>query len=232
MQAKDVMTKNVVAVRPDSDVRTIARRLIERGISAVPVVDGSGHLVGIVSEGDLLRRADSGTERRPSWWLRLLAGPEDRARDYVKSHAMRAEDVMTRDVITVAEDAPLHEIATILERQHIKRVPVVCDGQVVGIVSRANLLHGLASGAMTCAVSLSDSQLREALEKAMAEAGVRTDFMNIVVADGAVHLWGAMESEAEKQAARVAAENLPGVKGVRDETSVFPASVRAMMWAE
>lgn len=232
MEANDVMTTSVVAVGPDTDVRTIAQRLLERGISAVPVVDDSGHLLGIVSEGDLMHRPESETEGRPSWWLRLFAGSEEKARDYAKSHGKKAADVMTREITTVTEDARLDEIAATLERHRIKRVPVLRDGKLVGIVSRANLLHGLATAAATQPLRASDKQLRQDLDKAMAEAGVRTGFMNIVVADGVVHLWGAVESSAEKRAARIAAENTPGVTEVRDETNVLPASVRAVMWAE
>lgn len=232
MRAKDVMTKHIVTVSPETDVRTIARRLIERRISAVPVVDDSGRLVGLVSEGDLMRRRESGTERHASWWLRLLAGPEEQARQYTKSHGMKAADIMTRKVITVAEDMPLDEIASTLERHGIKRVPVVRDGRIVGIVSRANLLHGLAAGGVMRKVTVGDSQLREAIGKALTDAGVRTEFMNIVVADGVVHLWGAVESAAEKEAMRVAAESVPGVRGVNDEASVLPANVRSLMWAE
>src|SRR3990172_6234919 len=105
MQAKDVMTTPVVTVTLDTPVATIAKRLIKRRISAVPVAEADGQVVGIVSEGDLMRRPESGGERHPSWWLALLAEPQTQAREYVKSQGGRARDVMTRDVVTVAEDA-------------------------------------------------------------------------------------------------------------------------------
>lgn len=232
MQAKDVMTTSVVTVNPDTDVHEIARRLVERGISAVPVVDGSGRPVGIVSEGDLMRRSESGTERHPSWWLRLFASPEEKARDYVKTHGLKAQDVMTRDVVTVQEDATLDEVATMLERHRIKRVPVVRDGKLVGIVSRANLLHGLAAGVTTRPTAANDAQLRESLERVLAETGIRSQFLSVVVADGVAHLWGMVESREEKQAARVAAEGTDGVKRVVDNISVMPQVVRATLGAE
>jgi len=145
MQASDVMTTTVITVTPDTPVQEVARLLLESGISGVPVVDAQGALAGIVSEGDLIDRVDGEPgRRRRSWWLELVRPPEDQARDYLKLHGQRAQDVMTRDVVSVAEDAPLGEIARLLEKHRVKRVPVLRDGRLVGIVSRANLLHGLA----------------------------------------------------------------------------------------
>ena len=145
MRAKDVMTSPAVTVRPDATVEEVAKLLLRRAISAVPVTGEDGGLSGIVSEGDLMRRVESGTERVPSWWLRAFGDDDAAARDYAKSRGRRAADVMTREVVTVGEDATLPEIAALLERHRIKRVPVVRDARVVGIVSRANLLQGLAS---------------------------------------------------------------------------------------
>lgn len=131
MQARDVMSTNVITVQSDATVQDIAKRLVENRISAVPVVERGGRLVGIVSEGDLMRRTESGTERHPTWWLFLLAAPEETARDYVKTHGRCAVDVMTRRVITVNEDTPIQEIAETLEKNRIKRVPV-CTERVIG----------------------------------------------------------------------------------------------------
>ena len=232
MLARDVMTTNVITVGPETSVRDIARQLVTSRISAVPVVDDDGQLVGLVSEGDLMRRPETGAARHPSWWLRLLAEPETSARDYVKSHGLNARDVMTRDVVTIAEDASLEDVATLLEGYRIKRVPVVRDGKVVGIVSRANLLHGLVARGPGTAPSLDDRGLRDALDKAVADTGIRKEFINIVVNDGVVRLWGAVETNAEKQALRVAAEGTPGVKDVEDHVGVLPQMVRAVIWAE
>lgn len=126
-------------------VHPFAKLLLRRGISAVPVVDADRRVIGIVSEGDLMRRPEAGTECKPSLWLRLISSDEDAARDYVKVHGRHAADVMTRDVVTIDEETSLPEIATILEKHRIKRVPVVRGGPIVGIVSRADLLHSLAA---------------------------------------------------------------------------------------
>jgi CBS domain-containing protein len=145
MNAADVMISNVITVGPDANLQDVARGLLSNRISGMPVVAADGKLVGIISEGDLMRRAESGTERRRSWWLEMLTGREALAAQYIKEHSRKVSDVMTREVITVKPETPLNDIATLLERNGIKRVPVVKDGKVVGIVSRANLLQALAS---------------------------------------------------------------------------------------
>jgi CBS domain-containing protein len=137
------MTTQVVTVLPDTSVREVAKMLLINRISAVPVVDTEGRILGMLSEGDLMRRTETGTDEHHSWWLALFA--DLRVEAFVKSHGLHANDVMTREVISVSEDAPLDEVATLLERHRIKRVPVVRDGKLVGIVSRANLLHGLVA---------------------------------------------------------------------------------------
>lgn len=230
MKARDVMTKSVVTVRPETTVREIARRLIERNVSAVPVVDVEERVVGIVSEGDLMRRPESETERHPSWWLHLFAGAEEWAQQYVKSHGLTAADVMTRGVITASEETSMEEIATLLEKHRVKRVPIVRDGRLVGLVSRANLLHGLIAGTLGVSPTPSDAQMRQALDEALSEAGVRTDFLNVVISQGVVRLWGMVESEEEKRAAQLAAERIPGVKRVLIDADVFPADRRLRFW--
>ncbi|MBK7658131.1 MAG: CBS domain-containing protein [Betaproteobacteria bacterium] len=225
MQARDVMTSPVLTVTTDVTVQEIARLLLDRHISAVPVVDGDGILLGLVSEGDLIRRADAGTERHPSWWLGLVSDPEDDARSYLKSHGLRAGDVMTRNVVAVTEDAPIPEIAELLEKHRIKRVPVVRDGCVVGIVSRANLLQALVARPVNSAVqtSVDDRALREAVFQAVKSTGARTIFVNVLVTEGVAHLWGMAHSEAERDAMRVAAESVPGVKRVEARVTLLPA---------
>jgi len=222
MLARDVMTSPVLTVRPDVPVQEVARLLLERHISAVPVVDDAGALLGVVSEGDLMRRPESGTERHPSWWLSLLSDPEDDARQYVKSHGLRAGDVMTRRVVSVGEDAPLHEIAELLERHRIKRVPVVRDGRVVGIVSRANLLQALVAQPRASAVLADDRGLRQAVLDALNTTGARTSYVNVVVSEGVVHVWGLANSESERAAMRLAAEQVPGVKQVVERITLMP----------
>lgn len=230
MQAKDVMTHSVVSVSPDTPVSEIARKLIARGISAVPVLDEAGKIVGIVSEGDLMRRGESGTERRPSWWLRMFELPENKAHEFVKTHGLHAGDVMTREVTTVSEDTPINEIAELLEYQHIKRVPVVRDGRPVGIVSRANLLFGLAAFRTLPAVNIEDEAIQAELMTALKKAGVRTLSVNVLVSGGVVDIWGDVSSEDERRAAGVAAEGVPGVVEVRNRAGVMSETMKSMYW--
>ena len=238
MQAKDVMSTPVISVTEDASVADVARLLLRHGISGAPVLDADGRLIGIVSEGDLVRRVESGTEREPSWWLRVFGDTEDHVREYVKTHGRRVTDVMSRNVTTVSEDTGLAEIAELLERNRIKRVPVMRGTEVVGVVSRANLLQALAS--MPAQVSQavadaapSDRSLKERIEGEMRRAGLDTSFVNVVVADGVAWLWGAVRSEAPLEAARVAAETAMGGAGaVQSRLSVLPASVQRVMWAE
>ena len=144
MRAIDVMTSEVISVDENATVTAVARLLAERGISAVPVVDKANQVIGMVSEGDLLHRAETGTERRRAWWLDMMASTNRLAGDYIKSHSGRVKDVMTRNVLSVTETTPVADIALLLETNRIKRVPVVRDGKLVGIVSRANLVRALA----------------------------------------------------------------------------------------
>jgi CBS domain-containing protein len=229
MQARDVMTTSVVSVGPDTRVEEIARLLLERRISGVPVVDAGGRILGIVTEGDLMRRPEIGTERRRSWWLRFFADPRDRAEEYAKAHGSRAENVMTRNVVTVTEETSLAEIAHLLERHHIKRVPVVRDGLLVGIVSRANLLQGLAAGrqAVVPARSRDDQAIRaEVIRTLDRESWLTHSPLNVIVTDGVVELWGFVESDEERRAIRVAVESVPGVVGVKEHLG----SVQPWVW--
>src|SRR5690606_24225773 len=188
-----VMTTNVVSVTPDTPVEEIAKVLLDHRISAVPVIDADGHVAGIVSEGDLMRRPESGTHRHSTWWLSLLASPAQQATEYVKSHGRKASEVMTQPVITVAEDTRLEEVADILERLRIKRVPVLRGNEVVGIVSRANLLHGLVTAKLPDTVTSDDETIRASLiESIRKETGVQDQYLNVTVADGTAHLWGAV----------------------------------------
>jgi CBS domain-containing protein len=213
------MTPDVVTVGPGARVDEIARLMLDHHISAVPVVDASGRLVGIVSEGDLVRRAETATVGRPAWWLELLTDQGALARDYVKTHGRRARDVLTRDVLTVGVDTPLEDVARLLERRRIKRVPVVRDGHVVGIVSRADLVRTLAvrPPQPPPAEVADDRAIRErVLATLRAQPWWLGTYRNVVVVDGVVHLWGLARSQAERDAVRVAVETVPGVRGVED----------------
>lgn len=229
MQARDIMTTSVEAVRPSTEVSEIAKRLLARNISAVPVVDDQDKVVGIVSEGDLMRRSENETERQPSWWIRMFADTQDRTSDYVKSHGLHARDVMSRDVISVGEEASLAEIATILEKHHIKRVPVVRDGKIVGIVSRANLLQGLAVAGTERVISPSDREIKKSIETAAHDAGVPMLYINVTVADGVATIWGMVGSEVEKAAMRAAAEGIAGVGEVHDNVNIMSNILHASL---
>ena len=223
MRAGDIMTSPVISVGPETPVHEIATLLLKHRVSGVPVVE-HGRLIGFVSEGDLLHRREIGTERRTagSWWLRLLS-VSGSAEAYIKSHASRARDVMTRDVVSVDPDTELAEIATLLEKRRIKRVPVLSEGDLVGIVSRANLVQAIATARPTSSrVAPVDSAIRGRL---LAELGHQSWWAGpnsqVIVRDGVVHYWGVARSDSEREAARVAAENVPGVRGVEDHRLVY-----------
>lgn len=225
MKARDIMTTHVVSVRPDATVARVADILAQRGISAVPVVNDAGELVGIVSEGDLMHRAETGTAPRRPWWLRLLTGETGLASDFIKANARKVQDIMTRDVITVTDDTPVQEIAELLEKKRIKRVPVLAKGELVGIVSRANLVQALAAASDRphLETERSDAEIRDRLTKRLQdEPWAHLSLMNIVVTDGVVHLWGIVPSSVEKNAIRIAAETTPGVRSVSDHLSIRP----------
>ena len=223
MQAKDIMTSKVVSVRPDATVAEVAQLLLQRNISAVPVVDADGRLVGLLSEGDLIRRSEIGTERKRSWWLDILTGEGEKAGDYVRAHGRHARDVMTTEVVTVSESTDVAAIATLLEEKRIKRVPVVRDDRVVGIVSRSNLLQGLVARGAQPAVARSDTDIRTQVVSELDDLSwLHPTQLNVIVADGVVDVWGYVETADQKKALRVAIENVGGVKGVKDHVSVLP----------
>ena len=223
MRAADVMVTRVITVGRDTTVQEIANILLANRISAVPVVDENAAIVGIVSEGDLIHRVEAGTERRHSWWLKLVGDKAAMARDYLKSHATRAADVMTKPVVSAPPDLPLGELASLLERHRIKRVPIVDDGKLVGIVSRANLLQALAAMRRDIRVDLSvaDSTLRDRIHAEItSHLLANVSQINVVVRDGIVELWGDAGSQDEKDAIRVAAETVPGVRKVEDYIAI------------
>jgi CBS domain-containing protein len=221
-----VMVTNVITVGPDARVEDVAQILLSARISGVPVVGPNGELLGIVSEGDLMRRVEAGTGRARPWWLALFIGQEGLAAEFIKEHSRKVTDVMTRHVITAAPDTPLAKIASLLEKNGIKRVPIVEGGKLVGIVSRANLLQALASltNQVEVASKVNDSQIRDkVLAQLNAEPWTRPALINVIVQEGTVELWGVVESASEKRAVRVAAEVTPGVRAVNDNLIVRPA---------
>jgi CBS domain-containing protein len=223
MRAIDVMTSRVVTAPPEMTVQDVAKLMINNRISGLPIVDEDRQLVGIVTEGDLLRRAETGTERRHSRWSEWFSPNSCLAAEYIKSHARQLADIMTRDVVSVTELATLGEIADLMETRRIKRVPVVHDRKLVGIISRADLLRVLASGGSSSSDDDRDGPIRSRLLADLRkQRWANCSEADIVVSDGVVHFWGVVGSEEERRALRVAAENTPGVRSVEDHTISGP----------
>jgi CBS domain-containing protein len=225
MKAADIMTAPAITVTPQTKVHDLAALLAERGISAVPVVEGE-RLVGIVSEADLLRRHEIGTDcalRGGPWWARVFRLDYAPA-DYVRSHAVRVADIMTRKVAVVDPDAPLAEVADVLDRRGVKRLPVSRDGRVIGIVSRSDLVAALAaSSAQPAGAAPQDDQaiLARLLAELNHQSWWRADLSIATVENGVVTYRGLMDTEGERDAARVAAEAIPGVRRVEDLRGVY-----------
>jgi CBS domain-containing protein len=220
-------TRDVVTVGPGTPVETIARQMVDHRISGMPVVEPSGQLVGIVTDGDLYRRAELATERHRLGWLELFWSAKADAIDYVASHGRTAADVMTADVFAVEPETSLRQVADLLEAKHIRRVPVVADGKVVGIVSRANLVQAFAAVAQKHATDgLSDRRIRDLVIGGYRREAWGQKEGNVIVTDGVVHLWGFVGSEAEVTALRLSAEAIPGVVGFEDH------SIRSLGYAD
>jgi CBS domain-containing protein len=218
MKASDVMTQRVVSVRPEASIVSAARLMLASRVSGLPVIDECGNLVGIVTEGDFLRRAETGTERKRPHWLEFVVGPGRLAADYVQSHGRKVAEVMTRDPITITEETPLDEVVRLMEKRRVKRLPVMRDGKVVGILSRANLLQGLASLAPdTGEIAEDDKAIRaRVLTELDKQPWAPRALINVVVKDAVVEVWGTIFDERQREALIVAAENIPGMKSVHD----------------
>jgi len=218
MNAADIMTPDVITVRPDTPLDQLVALMLENRISGVPVMEDD-QLVGIVTEGDLLRRVELGTEPRRSHLLKLVTGATPLAAEYVRSHGRMASEVMTPNVVTVEDTTPIAEIARMLEARRVKRVPVLRGGKLVGIVSRANLLRALASRLQAAPPPLAEAKgIRATLlsELRRHKWGTTVAQLDVTVEDGVVNLWGVVHSQEQKMAVRVTAENTPGVKRVED----------------
>jgi CBS domain-containing protein len=219
MRAIDVMVRDVVTVRPGTDVAAATKLLAEHDVSALPVLDKDSNLVGVLSEADLIHRAEIGTEKHRPWWLEAVTGATTLAEEFAKSHGKKVSEVMTTDVISVTEDTPLSEIAALFERKRIKRVPVVKDGKLVGIVSRSNLIQALASVVgRVDQHDEKDRQIRiELLSRLKDQKWTGFGERNVTVGNSVVHLWGLVGSEEERKALLALAEGVPGVSRVSDE---------------
>ena len=218
MKALDVMARTVISVDPDATVLQAARQMLQHRLSGLPVIDKGGNLVGILSEGDFLRRRETQTERKHSRWLEFLMGPGKLAAEYTHSHGSKVAEVMTVDVCTVTEDTALEDVVELMERRRIKRVPVVRGKQVVGIITRANLMHAMVSLARIAPKDAKDdTTIREKLLAEMQkEKWAPTAMVNVVVRGGVVELWGSIFDERHREALKVMAENISAVRAVKD----------------
>jgi CBS domain-containing protein len=204
-------------------VSHVARIMLDRRVSGLPVTDDEGCLVGMITEGDLMGRFELGSEPVPSPEASPDETSEERARAYLKSYSWKTGDVMTPHVVTIEEGVSLGEVARVLEEHGIKRVPVMREGQLVGIVSRADLLHGLLMP-KSSQTPRGDAPLRLGiLTRLREDAGIGDEFVDVTVLDGVVHLWGRVRSRAERDVARVVAENIRGAEGVENHLRVVPA---------
>jgi CBS domain-containing protein len=223
MRASKVMTRAVVTIPADATVYAAADVLLGARISGAPVADADGRMVGIVSEADLMNRPEIGTVPGKSWLERLLADDARAARDYIRSHSHHVVDVMTKPVISAQEDTPLVEIARLMKQYRIRRVPIVREGRVVGIVSRSNLLQGLlAREPQPATSSADDEEMRRTIFAELARHGWGLGVTNAVVDQGVVHLWGHVDSASAREAVRIAAENVPGIRRVVNNVVVLP----------
>jgi CBS domain-containing protein len=222
MKAADVMTRQVVTVQPDTEVVEALRLMLSLRISGLPVVDADAALVGIVTEGDFLRRAELDTDTHYPRWLAFVLGQRV-ARDYIEAHGRRIEEIMTREVTTAHEDTPLADVVALMERARVKRVPVVAAGRVVGIVSRADLLRAVVSAvSRSMAESVTDDDIRRRIAAEVErQPWSPRDTVTVKVNNGVVDLRGLVFHEAGREALRVLVENVPGVKRVDDHLAMI-----------
>jgi CBS domain-containing protein len=217
MRAHQIMTRPVITVLANTTIVEAANIMLRRHISGLPVVDAAGKLIGIVSEGDFIRRSEIGTQRRRSGLLKFILGAGQAATDFVHENGRRISEVMTSDPVTITEDTPLEEIVTLMQKRGIKRLPVIRGERLMGIVSRANLLHAVASLARQIPdPTADDDHIRDRIIIALGKNDWCPHGLSLVVRDGIVHLSGIITDERSRQAAVVCAENIAGVKKVYD----------------
>jgi CBS domain-containing protein len=217
MRAHQIMTRPVITVTPETSIVEAANIMLQKHVSGLPVVDATGKLVGIVSEGDFIRRSEIGTQRKRGRWLRFILGPGKSASDFVHEHGRKISEVMTRSPLTIADDTALAEIVELMEKNNVKRLPVIRADMVVGIVSRANLLQAVASLAREVPdPTADDDHIRNRVIDAMEKNDWCPFGLSVIVKDGIVHLSGVITEERSRQAAVVAAETVEGVKKVHD----------------
>jgi len=216
MKVSDIMVKDVISTGPEALVKDVASLMLERRISGLPVVDGGGRVLGIVSEADLIRRPEIGTDRAKAGWLHLFLSDEARARDFVKHHGRKVREVMTQPAICVAANTPLAEVVEIMERHRVKRVPVVEHGKLAGLVTRADLLRAFVARPAEAPAAQSDEQLRARIIAMLRHEDWATSaYVHVQVEGGVAQLWGTVESDEQREALIVAVRGVPGVKQVR-----------------
>jgi CBS domain-containing protein len=217
MKTSEVMTRSVVTIAPNATIQDAIRLMLGQRISGLPVVDGDGQIVGILTEGDLLRRTETGTAWHYPGWLNFLRGPAHSADDFVRSHGRYVEEVMTREVQCATENTPLDEVVELMEKRHLKRLPVVRDGKLVGVISRSDLLRALAEKMNQAPLaSPGDDALKTAVQAALRQHTWSGGQVTVLATDAQVILEGFIFNEDERAALRVAAETVPGVKSVKD----------------
>lgn len=219
MLAKDLMTSKVVTVGPGNSIWHAAQKMLEHDVSGLPVVDDSGRLAGMLTQGDLLHRIELGTETAP-------VAPEQRLGAYVKAHSWNVGDVMTATVISAEEEMPIHAVATLMDRHRIRRMPVVRDGKLVGIISRKDLLRVIAAARRDTIPPGNDAMRRAILARLAENTDLRGAQVTVTVSGGVVHLGGTVGSDAERQAVRVTAESVRGVEGVSDHMQILESASR------
>jgi len=225
MKAHEIMTRDVMTVRSDTSVRDIAALMVEKHISGVPVLTDDGKLIGMVSQSDLLHRAEVGTDRKHKWWFRILADSSALAREYTKAHGLRARDIMSRYVVFVRDDAELRDVADILDKRRIKRVPVVRGDRLVGLITRGDLVRALSQVQVsTAAKAISNADLHKMLyDRIRSQSWINDNYISLTVNDGIVELAGFVERDEQRNALRVLVEETDGVSRVDDKIRVgFP----------
>jgi CBS domain-containing protein len=215
MKAADVMVKDVIAAGPATSVREVASLMLEHRISGVPVIDGERRVLGVLSEGDLIRRPELGTDK-PAGWLSVFLSEDESARDFVKTHGMTVREVMSQPAICVTPETPLAEVVRLMERHRVKRLPVVAQGKLAGLLTRADLLRALVARQSVSPAASSDQELRDRIDSLLRHEDWATSaFVNVVVEDGVAQLWGSVESESQREALILAVRGVPGVRDVQ-----------------
>ncbi len=229
MKANEIMTKTVISIGPETPVREVAALMTEKRISGLPVV-ANGKVLGIVSQSDLLHRQELRTEAKHKWWLRVFSDPDRLATEYTKSHGLKAADVMTRRVVSVTEDTALADVAATLDRNGIKRVPVLSGGRLVGLIARSDLVKALTQAPSPIkAAAVDNGTLQRTLsDKMKAQDWLSATYLNTVVEDGRVELWGYIDTAAQHRALRVLVEETTGVKAVEDHLIVGRLPISAV----